>query len=362
MNPTQQQQEYIPPNPANQIITLNVGGSIYTTTMQTLTHSPNTLFVSLLRTLPRDRNGNIFIDRDPIYFRHILDSLRQGEIQHPYPNDSYDISRLWKEIDYFRLLAPGHIWAFSRKKKLRSSAIQVSEDGFYIKKSSKAKPGVASVSSDKALLNGKYRWRIITKGVVGGITFGMVHTKAFKTKMTKATDIRGLSNSGEIFNLERYGAVEDEDDEDDEDDDHDNVKDDDEEENEIQANIKDPQVLMKTEGELGKRVILTDSDDDEPQENQNVKESDQESDNEDILKNVTYDIKPLKNSPKKKEIILKKEERFLIEYDSETGNLKMYKQDEERWYVTKLLIEPDGYSFFVSLENNGDSARIELLQ
>jgi len=357
MNTTQQQQQTpISPNPANTIVTLNVGGSLYTTTLQTLTHSPNTLFVSLLRTLPRDKNGNIFIDRDPAYFRHILDSLRQGEIQHPYETDSYDILRLWKEIDYFRLLAPGHIWAFSRKKKLRHSAIEVSQDGFYVRKSSKAKPGMVSICSDKALLNGKYRWRVITKGVVGGITFGMVHTKVFKRKTPKATDIHGLSNSGEIFNMERYGAVEeDEDDEEEEDDD-------DEKE---EADIKDPQVLIKTEGDLGKRVILTESGDEEPNENQNIvaiKESDNESDNEEILKDVQYDIKPLKQSPKKKEAVLRREERFLLEYDSITGNLKIYKQDEERWYVTKLLTEPEGYSFFVSLENSGDSSRIELLE
>jgi len=349
-----------PTSPTNPIIILNVGGTIYSTALQTLISNSNTLFSSLLRTLPRDRDGNIFIDRDPFYFRYIVDSLRLGEIQHPFKSNSYDAIRLWKEIDFFRLLAPGHTWNFSKKKKFRHSSLTISEDGFLVKKVSKSKLNFASVLGNKVLNTGKYRFRIIVCGKSGGVIFGLLPPSSFKSTELNLKDLYGLSTGKGIYNLERYGEIE-EDDEDEEEEEEDE-DDDDEEENEEDEDKKEvPNVLMKIEGELAKRVILNESgdednesSDEEIKENENYKKTTaKESDNE----SQDISLKKIKLPVKKAQ----REEIFLIEYDSASWGLKIYKENEEKWYIAKLQDKTE-YSFFVALKNIGDQLKIELLE
>ena len=208
---------YLSPNASpTPYVTLNVGGARYCTTTQTLLSNPNTLFSNTLSTLPRDRDGNIFIDRDSVYFRYILDSLRLGEVQYPFKEDSYDAIRYWKEIDYFRLFAPGHIWSFSKKKDLKHPALNISEDGFSVTKVVKSKPASATVCGNKALSTGKYRWRVITFGAPGKIIFGIIHQTAYKTLKLESDKVHALSTSNRAYGLSVYGDVDDEDDEEEE--------------------------------------------------------------------------------------------------------------------------------------------------
>jgi hypothetical protein len=62
-----------------QIIKLNIGGKIFTTTLSTLTTEKDTFFTSMFseqfNTKP-DKNGEYFIDRNPKHFHLILDYLR----------------------------------------------------------------------------------------------------------------------------------------------------------------------------------------------------------------------------------------------------------------------------------------------
>jgi hypothetical protein len=63
------------------IFHLNVGGEIIVTTRQTLTKIPpstvSILFNGLWENeLPKDKKGNIFLDFNPILFRHLLDQLQ----------------------------------------------------------------------------------------------------------------------------------------------------------------------------------------------------------------------------------------------------------------------------------------------
>jgi hypothetical protein len=66
------------------IITLNVGGSIYTTTLATLTSSGEGNYFSCLLSdrfpILRDESGHIFVDRDGKSFRYILNYLRTGAL------------------------------------------------------------------------------------------------------------------------------------------------------------------------------------------------------------------------------------------------------------------------------------------
>ena len=70
-------------------VTLNVGGSFFTTTESTLTRYSDTLFTGLLRNQNHDYLSQErppappFIDRDPTHFRLILNFMRDGVVLKP---------------------------------------------------------------------------------------------------------------------------------------------------------------------------------------------------------------------------------------------------------------------------------------
>jgi hypothetical protein len=112
----------------DEYITLNVGGSIYTTTRTNLTTAePNSMLARLchldanLATEPtgsstgdevataaampaarRDASGNIVIDRDGPSFRHVLNYLRDGQ-ECALPGSVYELQQLHREACYFSL-------------------------------------------------------------------------------------------------------------------------------------------------------------------------------------------------------------------------------------------------------------------
>jgi hypothetical protein len=77
------EQEKPTPKPVDHtdIFQLNVGGEIIITTRQTLMKIPESTLSILFNgqwkhKLPKDKNGNIFFDFNPILFRHLLDQLQ----------------------------------------------------------------------------------------------------------------------------------------------------------------------------------------------------------------------------------------------------------------------------------------------
>eukprot|EP01121_Diplochlamys_sp_Union-15-3_P018341 TRINITY_DN6654_c0_g1_i1.p1 TRINITY_DN6654_c0_g1~~TRINITY_DN6654_c0_g1_i1.p1 ORF type:complete len:337 (+),score=45.03 TRINITY_DN6654_c0_g1_i1:39-1049(+) len=77
----QQQSQSPSPRSNSDVIEINVGGKIFTTTIHTLTKEPS-LLSSMIRSeeTKRDKEGRIFIDRDYTHFRLILNYLRDGLI------------------------------------------------------------------------------------------------------------------------------------------------------------------------------------------------------------------------------------------------------------------------------------------
>ena len=96
-----------------QIVRLNVGGRIFTTTTTTLqTHGTMlSILVSGKYKPLRDKDDNIFIDRDPDLFQKVLDFLRNG----CYLKNLKRGSELVREFEYYGFNVDD-IWSFNKKQ------------------------------------------------------------------------------------------------------------------------------------------------------------------------------------------------------------------------------------------------------
>ncbi|CAL1546230.1 unnamed protein product [Lymnaea stagnalis] len=86
------------------VITLNVGGILYTTTTATLLKYPESMLGSLLsHNLPstKDAHGQLFIDRDGHIFRHILNFLRSSQLC--LPSNFKELDLLSAEADFYQI-------------------------------------------------------------------------------------------------------------------------------------------------------------------------------------------------------------------------------------------------------------------
>ena len=86
------------------IITLNVGGTIYTTSRATLTRYPSSMLGCMFSDrLPSamDKHGNFVIDRDGNIFRHVLNFLRTSKLTLPENFQEYEL--LAVEVDFYQI-------------------------------------------------------------------------------------------------------------------------------------------------------------------------------------------------------------------------------------------------------------------
>ncbi|XP_037319973.2 BTB/POZ domain-containing protein KCTD21-like [Pungitius pungitius] len=85
-------------------VSLNVGGEIYTTTLDTLTRCRDSMLGAMFTgQMPvlRDQGGNVFIDRDGKVFRYILNYLRSSSLD--LPDGFSELSLLRREADFFQI-------------------------------------------------------------------------------------------------------------------------------------------------------------------------------------------------------------------------------------------------------------------
>ena len=90
---------------SSHLISVNVGGSVFTTSKTTLTADPESMLAKMCLTdLPheRDSSGNIFLDRNPKAFEIILEFLRTGKIFHQGVDCT--LEQLEVEADFYGLV------------------------------------------------------------------------------------------------------------------------------------------------------------------------------------------------------------------------------------------------------------------
>lgn len=127
----------------NSVVTLNVGGSVYTTCKDTLTqiigedhsHLLRLMFTQENIPLQRDHNGNVFLDRDGATFAYILDYLRNNGKLNLCAFPIGNIGKMHKlivEAEFFQLK---QLVQFYRMSKLptfdaetASKTVEVAED------------------------------------------------------------------------------------------------------------------------------------------------------------------------------------------------------------------------------------------
>ena len=92
--------------PQADVITLNVGGTLFTTFKSTLVKHEGSMLAALFSgryPLAKDANGNPFIDRNPQMFAITLDWLRSDKMILPANLSAEERMRLDDDLDYFGL-------------------------------------------------------------------------------------------------------------------------------------------------------------------------------------------------------------------------------------------------------------------
>ena len=86
------------------IVKVNAGGKLYYTTQKTLTGNfPESMIARLFtrkEMIPRDEQGNYFIDVDPILFGALLNVMRRPSLVDVVPSGVND-ETWWRELDYW---------------------------------------------------------------------------------------------------------------------------------------------------------------------------------------------------------------------------------------------------------------------
>jgi hypothetical protein len=97
----QEVQNIVSMNKAKNVITLNIGGKKFTTTRETLLSVKDSYFERLIST-DKLTSQEIFIDRQPNYFQHIMDYNRNKKVTYKKITKN-DIPYLIKEAEFYNI-------------------------------------------------------------------------------------------------------------------------------------------------------------------------------------------------------------------------------------------------------------------
>ena len=88
------------------IVNLNVGGRLFTTSVQTLTKDPNSMLAAMFSgefDVKRSSDGTYIIDRDGKHFQYILNFLRDGKLILPDHQEDAFLKKLEAEAKYYQI-------------------------------------------------------------------------------------------------------------------------------------------------------------------------------------------------------------------------------------------------------------------
>ena len=100
--PSLDEMEQVPKFPS--IVDLNVGGCLYTTSLDSLTRYPNSMLGIMFsgrRWIAKDSRGRFFIDRDGPMFRYVLNFLRSSKLN--LPDNFQEFDQLMEEADFYQI-------------------------------------------------------------------------------------------------------------------------------------------------------------------------------------------------------------------------------------------------------------------
>ena len=91
------------------IVRLNVGGQVFMTTRSTLENGGGSDQPTYFSALMSDAhthtfdNGALFIDRDPLHFRHILNYLRDGVVPLERSDNAQQLAEILREAQFYAI-------------------------------------------------------------------------------------------------------------------------------------------------------------------------------------------------------------------------------------------------------------------
>lgn len=114
---------FLTPLSSSEIVRLNVGGHLYTTTKSTLDRHHSMPLMSILQNC--DKEGNVFVDRNGRMFEYILEFLRTDKLC--LPDDFSDFDSLTTEVIFFDIPNLSSCLEKAKQKKLFAKYIEILE-------------------------------------------------------------------------------------------------------------------------------------------------------------------------------------------------------------------------------------------
>lgn len=111
---------FLTPLSSSEIVRLNVGGHLYTTTKSTLDRHHSMPLMSILQNC--DKEGNVFVDRNGRMFEYILEFLRTDKLC--LPDDFSDFDSLTTEVIF--LIFPTYLRVLNKRNR-RSCLLNISK-------------------------------------------------------------------------------------------------------------------------------------------------------------------------------------------------------------------------------------------